>query len=792
MLINDTKPGEDNSKISWYPEPHYRFVRICKESSKEMTGTFRSPECLRCADVGTFKNDMCSVCEGVPKLPSFKKRLLLRSERIGSDGKRNNSTIRNDFLSTFEMQQKLKEQKEKLDYKESQLFFLKSKNLRLRMRKRSLDEKLAEFARRGSMKAICHNLDKAAQNGYLKDRNTLVGVLQTVARNFHVEKNGRRYQSSFKLFLEVLLLWGGPRVATFVAINLCGPEIHSIYRWRNQHLVHLDGGFEENNFKVLGKLYKEAMSNLGVKHVPVLAAEDETAILGQISYSERTDELLGFCGVTGADHKCLDYFTVVNAFNEYKIGPFARAIILNPLHPKLPRIPVLIMLTCNRFDHEFVFRQWQTVERLYEKELQDIVGPLIGHSSDGDSRRRKLMLQLGTNNVGSRYRAIPMELGFVLSCRKVETENGYIIRDACDQDYIHNHKKLLNPLDHASRVLMLGDYLVHMNHLQLVYEMFPIPDHGLGLNDIQRSDRQNWRSAQKLTFPQVRNCLQMLMEGLVEGHPRNPSLLGTMIYLHVVWLYVEIFCSSVASLRRRITYAAIVTHFLAIWHNYIHRSEGLSLKQNFITRETYQDIVISCQFAVILICYMRDNFPEQECCLELSGSDVLEDFWSKNGQWVGNHHNYSFGDLRRNASHMIRLEEIRINPDATDFAKPHPKQESIWHRQYEDGYEKANLNDYPVAGSEVDAWKEGMYEARRLARSVGMAPDNDASGSEGDSSDDDDDHDNDSGGGDNSWFYRPFQYPGNRFGDLQDGTQSSVRSSGDEEDVTAGGQCFSG
>ena len=70
------------------------------------------------------------------------------------------------------------------------------------------------------------------------------------------------------------------------------------------------------------------------------------------------------------------------------------------------------------------------------------------------------MLQLGTKNVGSRYRAVPMELGFVLSYRKVETENGYIIRDACDQDYIHNHKKLLNPLDHASRVLMLGDYLV--------------------------------------------------------------------------------------------------------------------------------------------------------------------------------------------------------------------------------------------------------------------------------------------------------------------------------------------
>ena len=60
---------------------------------------------------------------------------------------------------------------------------------------------------------------------------------------------------------------------------------------------------------------------------------------------------------------------------------------------------------------------------------------------------------------------------------------------------------------------------------------------------------------------------------------------------------------------------------------------------------------------------MTDNFLEQEC-LELSGPDGLKDFWSKIGQWVGNHHNYCFGDLHRNVSYMIQLEEITINPDA--------------------------------------------------------------------------------------------------------------------------------
>ena len=64
-----------------------------------------------------------------------------------------------------------------------------------------------------------------------------MAMLETVSRNLHVEKNGKRYRPSFKLFLEVLLMLGGPRIATFVAINLGGPEIHSIYRWRNQHHI---------------------------------------------------------------------------------------------------------------------------------------------------------------------------------------------------------------------------------------------------------------------------------------------------------------------------------------------------------------------------------------------------------------------------------------------------------------------------------------------------------------------------------------------------------------------------
>ena len=66
------------------------------------------------------------------------------------------------------------------------------------------------------------------------------------------------------------------------------------------------------------------------------------------------------------------------------------------------------------------------------------------------------MLQLaGSNAAGNRFQLIPTSPEFVFSCQKEETEEGfYIIQDLCDQDFIQSHKKMLNPLDPTTRVMM--------------------------------------------------------------------------------------------------------------------------------------------------------------------------------------------------------------------------------------------------------------------------------------------------------------------------------------------------
>ena len=84
--------------------------------------------------------------------------------------------------------------------------------------------------------------------------------------------------------------------------------------------------------------------------------------------------------------------------------------------------------------------------------LNDTVGPLIGHSSDGNSRLCKLMLNLASDRASeSKYKPVPLEDGFIFSAR---IDDNNLMRDMCNQDMIHNHRKIINALDQVKRDLM--------------------------------------------------------------------------------------------------------------------------------------------------------------------------------------------------------------------------------------------------------------------------------------------------------------------------------------------------
>ena len=138
-----------------------------------------------------------------------------------------------------------------------------------------------------------------------------------------------------------------------------------------------------------------------------------------VRWVAKSDTLVGFCGKK-EEHKCQSHFLVkvgegvvayeiiTNAFNNYVIGHYSCVIIVNHLHEKLSHLVVFFHPTCNRFDANFVHRQWEKVEDLWKKHVEYFLGPIIVHSSDGDSRRRMLRLNSYYSTTGMRYQ-IPWE-----------------------------------------------------------------------------------------------------------------------------------------------------------------------------------------------------------------------------------------------------------------------------------------------------------------------------------------------------------------------------------------------
>ena len=150
----------------------------------------------------------------------------------------------------------------------------------------------------------------------------------------------------------------------------------------------------------MAKIYEQAKGFYGIEGpVPFILAEDETKVKSRVVWDPKADNLTGFCG-SKENHKCISYFklvvgegdsgysNIVNAFSSNRIASFARIIIVNPLHDKVLKLTLVISCTCNCFDSQWVKDQWDRIDILWLKECYSRVGPISGHASDNDSRKR--------------------------------------------------------------------------------------------------------------------------------------------------------------------------------------------------------------------------------------------------------------------------------------------------------------------------------------------------------------------------------------------------------------------
>lgn len=88
-------------------------------------------------------------------------------------------------------------------------------------------------------------------------------------------------------------------------------------------------------------------------------------VKSRVAYEPKWDTLVGFCGPK-ENHICIStykpidgsgengYNKVIDSFASNKVGDFARVIVVNPLHNKLPMLVIVVCATCNCFDASWV------------------------------------------------------------------------------------------------------------------------------------------------------------------------------------------------------------------------------------------------------------------------------------------------------------------------------------------------------------------------------------------------------------------------------------------------------
>lgn len=739
-LLFDPHPGK-----VWYAEAYLEALFQVGDHVVIVKGAFRHRDCTRVSISGEpFQNFTCSKCCSIVLEPDFRSRVVREERAVEKRGFRGTGLgCRAGYLSVFELCEQTRKLKKQHKLEKMQHWSAKVRIAQLKVSRPTLRQSAQGATDQHNVYKFCTDIISAHRTGVMGGKPALWDFLRDVASNLNRKKQGIRWSTNSKAFSQAMKMYGGRRMCELFSLNYCGPN-YSTTKRENQKGVQFVPGEHADIFKSVAEIYKNAKHAHGiVGPVPVILAEDETKVKGRVAWDHRWDTLVGFCGPVD-NHVCEPnykelvgtgnegYTKIVDSFRTNRIGAFARVVMVNPLHRSLPRLALVVTCTCNCFDATWVREQWNRIEELWNKECAEIVGPIVGHASDGDSRRRQLMLADYTSGAGSRG-SINWE-GWLLTT-SVDTEGKW--SGLHDQDWIHNGKKLINPLDSPVKTLQLGEDGAFHTHLGMLYNKYTFDDHGLKLEDVQRKDRQNWASAQRMCQRKTQQCLARMRNS---GEAHRERTLGTEMYLQVCGDYIDMFASEVLDLRSRIVLAAKVSFFFRIWklwfshgnHAVGNNSVRFTAKESFVSQQCFLDVQVSCHFVVLLVKMFRDRYSHLPVPLDLTGSDSCEIFFSKIGGMNGMERCYDFHDLLNTANTLNRLSSVEYGENGVQFGRVHNKVENIWATLHPllEGETPADLGDYSLIATDFDviaALKEGLKIAQDMLRVLNMAPPNQAS-----------------------------------------------------------------
>lgn len=422
-------------------------------------------------------------------------------------------------------------------------------------------------------------------------------MLETANKNVSHPKNGYRYDDEIKSYASYYRLLSGPLAYKTLQKNLpCAlPSLPSVNRHIHKTNCHVVEGIPR--FDELNRYLEER------NHEKVVAlSEDGTRIIGRIQYDKYTNQIIGFVLPLNKTNglpvpfsfparnapEIMQHFSENNSTSVLVNVIMAQPISKNPP----PAFCLLVYGTDNKYTADDVCNRWQYIVQ----KLKELGIKVLCISSDSDPRYNTAMKIL--SKLGHPSKKIP-DLNW-FCCGDIDFDHFQTIYV---QDPIHLATKMRNLLlktKNFSQKLPCGKYYVEQSHLKQLIQMFTKDKHNLSPMVLNPIDKQNFESV-------LRICDDKVIE-LLRNHVIGSQ--ATVKFLTITKYFIDSYMDLRLMPLQRVYKCWYSVFFIRLWRDSINENKQLTLKENFITTNTYNCIELNAHSLILCIIQLKEhNMP---------------------------------------------------------------------------------------------------------------------------------------------------------------------------------------
>lgn len=422
-------------------------------------------------------------------------------------------------------------------------------------------------------------------------------LLETADKNASRPKNGYRYDDDIKGYASYYRLLSGPLAYKTLQKNLpCAlpslPTVNRHIRKTNCRVIEGIPRFDELN------QYLEERNHEKV----VALSEDGTRIVGRIQYDKYTNQIIGFTLPLNESNglpvpfsfparnapEIMQHFSENNTTSALVNVIMARPISKNPP----PAFCLLVYGTDNKYTALDVCKRWQYIVQ----KLKELGIKVLCISSDSDPRYNSAMKML--SNLGHPSKNFP-DLNW-FCCGDVDLNNYQTIYI---QDPIHLATKMRNLLlktINFSQKLPCGKYFVQQSHLKQLIQMFSKDKHNLSPMVLNPIDKQNFESVLRICDDKV---IKLLNNHIIGSQ-------ATVKFLTITKYFIDAFMDSTLMPLERVYKCWYSVFFIRLWRDFVYKNKQFTLKDNFITSNTYNCIELNAHSLILSIVQLKKhNMP---------------------------------------------------------------------------------------------------------------------------------------------------------------------------------------